>query len=161
MLPVVDENPMAPSALPTADSYTFFSAWEKKSPWKNDVTVKTYELTSLTLSLALPNASNSIEAFREYEPAAHIHHISPTPLLMTVAEKDHLTPADLALAAFERARQPKELHILKGGHFDGYSGPYFQLNAGRQVEFLKKYLCESMEAGGPQESKIAVRKGEE
>jgi hypothetical protein len=40
MLPVVDENPMAPSALPTADSYTFFTAWGKKSNWKNEVTVR-------------------------------------------------------------------------------------------------------------------------
>jgi hypothetical protein len=41
MLPVVDENPMAPSALPTPDSYTFFTAWSKKSNWKNEVTVRT------------------------------------------------------------------------------------------------------------------------
>ena len=41
MLPVVDENPLAPSALPTPDSYTFFTAWGKKSAWKNEVTVRT------------------------------------------------------------------------------------------------------------------------
>jgi hypothetical protein len=40
MIPVVDADPMKPSALPTPDSYQFFSAWEKKSPWKNEVTVK-------------------------------------------------------------------------------------------------------------------------
>jgi fermentation-respiration switch protein FrsA (DUF1100 family) len=85
----------------------------------------------------------SIEAFREYEPAAHITHISPTPLLMTVAQNDDLTPPDLALKAYGRALEPKELHILKGGHFDGYSGPFFETNAGRQVEFLKKTLCAS------------------
>lgn len=39
-LPVVDENPQAPSALPTPDSYTFFTAWGKKSPWQNVVTIK-------------------------------------------------------------------------------------------------------------------------
>ena len=39
-LPVVHEDPTAQSALPTADSYKFFSAWEKKSNWKNDVTVR-------------------------------------------------------------------------------------------------------------------------
>jgi hypothetical protein len=41
MLPVVDESPMAPSALPTPDSYTFFTAWGKKSNWKNEETVRT------------------------------------------------------------------------------------------------------------------------
>jgi len=122
-IPVVDADPSKPSALPTADSHTFFTAWQKKSNWKNECTVKT------------------IEAFREYNPSAHIHHISPTPLLMTVAENDVLTPTDLALEAYSRAREPKELHILPGGHFDGYSGSNFEKNAGRQVEFLKKTLC--------------------
>jgi fermentation-respiration switch protein FrsA (DUF1100 family) len=83
----------------------------------------------------------SIEAFREYEPAAHIAHISPTPLLMTVAQYDHLTPTYLSLKAYERALEPKELHILKGSHFDGYSGPFFETNASRQVKFLRKTLC--------------------
>ena len=39
-IPVVDQDPLKTSALPTADSYEFFSAWEKKSNWKNDVTVR-------------------------------------------------------------------------------------------------------------------------
>ena len=39
-IPVVQENPLETSALPTADSYKFFSEWEKKSSWKNDVTVR-------------------------------------------------------------------------------------------------------------------------
>jgi hypothetical protein len=30
---------------------------------------------------------------------------------------------------------------LPGGHFDAYSGPNFEKNAGRQAEFLKKTLC--------------------
>ncbi len=41
MLPIVDEDPLKPSALPTADSYKFFTAWAKKSDWKNECTVKT------------------------------------------------------------------------------------------------------------------------
>ena len=41
-IPVVDEVPTNPSALPTADSWKFFSAWGKKSEWKNDVTLRRY-----------------------------------------------------------------------------------------------------------------------
>lgn len=41
-IPVVDPNPMATSALPTADSWIFFDDWMKKCDWKNEVTVKTY-----------------------------------------------------------------------------------------------------------------------
>ena len=70
-----------------------------------------------------------------------VHRISPTPLLMTVASNDVLTPTDIAISTFERARQPKELHIIPGGHFDGYTGPNFEKNAGKQTEFLKRTLC--------------------
>ena len=59
---------------------------------------------------------------------------------MTVAENDVLTPTDLAIEAYSRAREPKELNILPGGHFDGYSGFNFERNVKRQIEFLKRYL---------------------
>ncbi|KAK5458162.1 hypothetical protein LTS15_004241 [Exophiala xenobiotica] len=124
LVPVVDADPLKPSALPTPDSYEFFSAWEKKSNWKNSVTMRTIEL------------------FRAYEPQQLIEKISPTPLLMTIASRDVLTPADLALGAYARAREPKQLQLLPCGHFEAYSGPYFERNAGTQTEFLKKWLVE-------------------
>ena len=57
---------------------------------------------------------------RANEPGAFVRLISPTPLLMIVAENDHLTPTDLALDAFDRAGEPKSLEILSGGHFSPY-----------------------------------------
>jgi hypothetical protein len=60
---------------------------------------------------------------------------------MTVAAGDVLTPADLALEAYARAREPKQLQILKAGHFEAYTGPLFEQNAGTQVDFLKRTLC--------------------
>jgi len=71
----------------------------------------------------------------------YIQNIAPTPLLMTVAQNDVLTVTDLTLEAYSRAREPKQLQILPGGHFDAYSGPNFVKNAGKQTEFLKQYLC--------------------
>ena len=41
-IPVVAKDSSTPSALPTADSYKFFSEWEAKSAWKNEVTVRRY-----------------------------------------------------------------------------------------------------------------------
>jgi hypothetical protein len=41
MIPVVSQDPMKTSALPTVDSLEFFTAWSKKSNWKNEVSVKT------------------------------------------------------------------------------------------------------------------------
>ncbi|KAG6015124.1 hypothetical protein E4U43_005719 [Claviceps pusilla] len=123
VIPVVDKDVFKQCALPTPDSYEFFSKWSEKSAWKNEVTVKT------------------IEAFRAFNPSAHIHHISPTPLLMTVASHDAVTPTDLALEAYSRAREPKRLNILPGGHFQGYSGPNFERSASCQADFLKDHLC--------------------
>jgi uncharacterized protein len=104
MVPVVAEDPLAPSALPTPDSWTWFTETGKtRAPsWKNEVTLRTVEMLG------------------EYEPAAYIARISPTPLLLVVAREDHLTPAHLAIDAYERAREPKRLAILPGGHFDAY-----------------------------------------
>jgi len=124
LVPVVDEDPLKPSALPTPDSYQFFTAWGKKSGWKNENTIK------------------SVEALRAYIPSFQIENIAPTPLLMVVASNDILTPTDLSLKAYARALEPKELYIIQGaGHFDGYSGPYFEQNAGRQTDFLSRTLC--------------------
>lgn len=81
-----------------------------------------------------------LECLKEYVPIAHIAHISPTPLLLTVAEHDVVTPTDLALGAYAQAREPKQLQILPGGHFDAYSGPNFERNVHVQTEFLRKYL---------------------
>lgn len=39
-IPVVDADATKPSALPTPDSFEFFSTWAGKSNWKNEVTVK-------------------------------------------------------------------------------------------------------------------------
>jgi len=39
-IPVVDVDQSKPSPLPTADSYSFFTAWREKSNRKNEVTVK-------------------------------------------------------------------------------------------------------------------------
>ncbi len=104
MVPVVDPDPLAVSALPTPDSWEWFSeAGKGQAPaWRNEVTLR------------------SVEMLMEYEPSAYLERISPTPLLMVVAALDHLTPADLALEAYQRAREPKRLVLLPGGHFDAY-----------------------------------------
>src|SRR5580700_3716943 len=52
MVPVVDKDPLAPSALPTADSWEWFSETSNTRPpaWRNEVTLR------------------SVEMFTEYEP---------------------------------------------------------------------------------------------
>jgi len=123
MIPVVDEDPMAPSALPTADSYEWFTETGRaRAPsWVNEVTLR------------------SVEMFWEYEPGAYIAWISPTPFLMVVAAKDHLTVADLAIEAYEQAREPKRLVVLPGAHFDAYTVA-FDDAAGAAAEWFTQHL---------------------
>jgi fermentation-respiration switch protein FrsA (DUF1100 family) len=58
------------------------------------------------------------QAARMYEPGIWVPRVSPTPLLMVVALSDTVTVTDLALAAYERALEPKKLQLMSGGHFD-------------------------------------------
>ncbi|OAP55256.1 hypothetical protein AYL99_10229 [Fonsecaea erecta] len=111
--------------LPTPDSWEYVSTWIKKLPSvdaKNEVTVR------------------SMEAFRAYNASGYIHHISPTPLLMVIADKDELTPTDIAIEAYSRAREPKDIFIFPGGHYAGYFGEAFDKNTAVQIEFWKKWL---------------------
>jgi len=125
MVPVTHSDPLVPSSLPSADSFAFFTKWEAKleGKWKNEITLR------------------SLEACRGYDPSLFINRISPTPLLMVVAENDGVTPADLALSAYARANEPKQFVILEGGHFDAYDDPVFSFSTDKQIEFLQKTLC--------------------
>jgi uncharacterized protein len=121
MIPVVAEDPTAPCALPTPDSWEWFSETGKtRAPaWRNEVTLR------------------SVEMFTEYEPGSYISWISPTPLLMVVAAGDHLVQADLALEAFGRAREPKKLVLLAGGHFEAYTKDFEAASGAARDWFLE------------------------
>jgi uncharacterized protein len=66
MIPVVAADPLAPSALPTHDSYQWFieTGRERAKAWRNEVTLRTLEMLT------------------EYEPSSYIARISPTPLML-------------------------------------------------------------------------------
>lgn len=73
----------------------------------------------------LPSLGNevtlaSFEKLLEYAPCLITDRIAPVPLLMIVVEDDELTPSELAIEAFERAGEPKQLLKLKGGHYVVY-----------------------------------------
>jgi uncharacterized protein len=121
MVPVVDPDPLAVSALPTPDSWEWFGDTGKnRAPaWKNEVTLRT------------------VEMLMEYEPGAYVERVSPTPLLMVVAAGDHLTPYDLALEAYQRAREPKRLLLLPGGHFDAYTKDFDKASGAARDWFLE------------------------
>jgi hypothetical protein len=124
MIPVVDEDPLGPCVLPTPDSWQWFTeTGNTRAPsWRNEVTLR------------------SVDTFLEYEPGAYVDKISPTPFCMVVAEKDHLTPSDLAIAAYQQAREPKRLVILPGGHFDAYTGDGFKQSSAAARDWFVQHL---------------------
>jgi len=131
MLPVVDADPTAQSALPTPDSYEFFIEYEGSS-WSNEVTLR------------------SLELFQGYEPGDYIKRISPTPLLMVVAPNDRLVAGELACEAFETAAHPKKLVLVPGGHFDAYVGRGFEISSAAARDWFVEHLLTRAEAPAPE-----------
>ncbi len=121
MMPVVAENPFDPAALPTADSWEWFTSTAKlRAPaWRNEVTLRTVEMLG------------------EYEPGDYITRISPTPLLLIIAANDHLAVADEAFAAYNRALEPKSLLVLPGGHFDAYVNDFERASGAARDWFVR------------------------
>jgi fermentation-respiration switch protein FrsA (DUF1100 family) len=121
MIPVVTSEVNGVAALPTADSWQWFTETAKaRAPsWHNQVTLRTVEMLG------------------EYEPGSYIDRISPTPLMMLIADRDHLAVADEAFAAYNRALEPKRLVILKGGHFDAYVKAFEQASGAARDWFVE------------------------
>jgi uncharacterized protein len=99
---IVAEDPTVPASYRAPDAVAFYLQDVPDGVWTNEVTVRS------TLAATV------------YEPGVHVERISPTPLLMVVATHDTVTLTDTALAAFERALEPKRLVTIPGGHFDPY-----------------------------------------
>lgn len=124
MIPVVSADPAGMAVLPTPDAFAWFdeTARTRAPAWRNEVTLR------------------SVELFLGYEPGAHIGFVSPTPLLLVAALRDHLTAADEALAAYERALHPKRLVTLSGGHFDAYGVAFDRASAAARDWFVEHLL---------------------
>ena len=124
MVPVVTPDPTALAVMPSTDSYEWFTQTAERAPtWKNEITARSMELVT------------------EYEPASYISRIAPTPLLMIVAADDIVAPFALALDAYEQAREPKQIIVTPGGHFDLYAGPGFDRCAAAARDHFLEHLC--------------------
>jgi uncharacterized protein len=118
---VVSGDLSVPAAYRSQDAINFYLQPIPAGDWENDITIR------------------STRAARMYEPGNWITRVSPTPLLLVVARDDRLTAADLALAAYERALEPKRLALIPGGHFDPYLGQ-FPLAEAAATEWFHEHL---------------------
>ena len=94
---------------------------EERGNWRNQVTVRTWEL------------------YDEYEPAAFIERIAPIPLLMIVPLDDTITPSQDALDAYDRAGQPKRLVTVPGTHYAVY-GDQFERTSSEARQWFVTHL---------------------
>ena len=92
LVAVCNNDASKPTDTPGRRTYSYFHSYttQKRLDWENKVTVR-----SLDLRL-------------EYEAMPYVGRVSPTPLLMIVADRDTIAPTDIALRAFEQAIEPKK-----------------------------------------------------
>ncbi|WP_426004839.1 alpha/beta hydrolase [Paenarthrobacter sp. NyZ202] len=110
-----------PAAYTDPDAVAFYLQPLPDGAWENNVTIR------------------STRAARAYEPGVFITRVSPTPLMMVVADNDTVTPTDLALKAYQEALPPKELVLFPGGHFDGYLDQ-FNTTSSAALRWFKEHL---------------------
>lgn len=123
---IVSADPAVPAAYRSQESIDFYLQAIPDGLWENEVTVR------------------STRAARMYEPGVWITRVSPTPLLMVVAEDDRVTLTDLNLAAYERALEPKKLALIPGGHFTPYLDQ-FPLAEAAATTWFRQHLIEFKE----------------
>ncbi|HVJ55716.1 MAG TPA: alpha/beta hydrolase [Aliidongia sp.] len=119
---VVSADPAVPAAYRSKDAIDFYLQPVPVGVWENEVTLR------------------STRAARMYEPGAWVSRVSPTPLLLVVARDDKVTVTDLALAAYERALEPKRLVLIPGGHFDPYLSQ-FPLAEAAATAWFREHLA--------------------
>jgi cephalosporin-C deacetylase-like acetyl esterase len=118
---IVGSDPAVPASYRTKEAIDFYLQPTPEGVWENKVTVR------------------STRAARMYEPGIWVSRVSPTPLLMVVALNDTVTVTDLALAAYERALEPKRLRTIPGGHFDPYT-THFDKSSSAAIEWFREHL---------------------
>lgn len=117
--------PPGEMGLMPEEAYHFYTEAQKTiaPSWQNQVTME------------------SLEKFAEYDPAGPIHLISPTPLLMIVAEDDQIIPPGLAKTAFDRALEPKRLIMLPCQHTGVYNTePWLSQSADAATTWYRDHL---------------------
>lgn len=122
MIPVFGERGSV-CALPSPEEWDFIrdSGLLGTPMWLNEVTLR------------------SAEMMMEYEPGQYVEQIMPTPLLMILVTRDIVTPTDIALDAFRRAHEPKELLLIEGGHMEVYDAQ-FDRGAAAARDWLVRHL---------------------
>jgi len=122
-LPLV--APAGQGGLMPDEAYVFYTRVQQSiAPrWENRISIR------------------SLETFVAYDPTGPIDLISPSPLLMIIAEQDQIVPQALARAAFDRALEPKRFLALPCSHTAVYdTEPFLSQAAGAATDWFRTHL---------------------
>ena len=75
-----------------------------------------------------------------WDPGLAVSHLANTPLLMVVATGDRLASADVAVATYDRATEPKRLVMVEGHHFTPYDGAGFDIASAAAADWFSEHL---------------------
>ena len=118
----VSDDPNEPCAMAGIAAFEYFMEQQRIAPnWKNYLTLR------------------SMDLYRCVENSVFTPWISPTPLLMIVALQDDLAWPDLAIDAFNQAKEPKKLVLLPGDHFSPYDAE-FALTGNKARDWFTRHL---------------------
>jgi uncharacterized protein len=118
----VSNDPNERCVMPGLAAYEYFMEQARIAPnWKNTVTLR------------------SLDLYRGLDNGVFTRWISPTPLMMIIALNDELIGPDLALDAYEQAREPKKLVLLPGNHFSPYDAD-FALTSNEARDWFTRHL---------------------
>jgi len=122
---VEEEGSELQAYLPQPESSEWFlrTGAVPGSTWRNRITLR-----------------NVFAAEPPFDPGVCVGHVAPTPLLMVVASEDRLADTKIALEAFERAGEPKQIEMISGHHFTPYEGAGFLQASKAARDFLAKHL---------------------
>jgi uncharacterized protein len=118
----VSDDPNELCIMPGPAAFKYFMDQARQAPsWKNEVTLRSGDIS------------------RGLENGSFIPYIFPTPLMMIVALQDELAPADLTIAAFQKANEPKKLVLIPGNHFSPYHEE-FALTSNEARDWFTRHL---------------------
>ncbi|KAH6982231.1 Alpha/Beta hydrolase protein [Ilyonectria sp. MPI-CAGE-AT-0026] len=90
------------------------------------------------------NITTSMQSYYHiamWEPLKLMHLVSPTPVMMCVAEEDGMCPLAEEKKLFESFKEPKAFYsVPKKGHMDFLTGEEFPHVMEAQIDFLKQHL---------------------
>ncbi len=87
----------------------------------------------------------SVERIIEFNPESVIHQIAPRPLcIVATAGYDMIHPIEHILDAYQKAREPKKLHLLPFNQLDLYSEPGRGVAMRCAIEWFSQYLTPSV-----------------